>query len=131
MEKIDIIHNQYINLDKVKDLYSLQNWDPKQISSFHDSIGNKQTPLVRLPGLAKHLGVGNILLKDESHRFGLNAFKALGASYAMHRQIEKNPQIKIFCTVILYLYSKKHRKKIIYIGINAVKTKILQKIYII
>jgi len=89
MEKIDIIHNQYINLDKVKDLYSLQNWDPKQISSFHDSIGNKQTPLVRLPGLAKHLGVGNILLKDESHRFGLNAFKALGASYAMHRQIEK------------------------------------------
>ena len=96
MEKIDIIHNQYINLDKVKDLYSLQNWDPKQISSFHDSIGNKQTPLVRLPGLAKHLGVGNILLKDESHRFGLNAFKALGASYAMHRQIEKNPQIKIF-----------------------------------
>ena len=122
MEKIDIIHNQYINLDKVKDLYSLQNWDPKQISSFHDSIGNKQTPLVRLPGLAKHLGVGNILLKDESHRFGLNAFKALGASYAMHRQIEKNPQIKIFCTAtdgnhgraVAWVAKKLNRKAVIY-----------------
>jgi diaminopropionate ammonia-lyase len=29
--------------------------------------------------------VGRIYLKDESHRFGLQAFKALGASWAMHR----------------------------------------------
>ena len=122
MKKIDIIQNQYFNLEKVKDLYSIQTWDPKKIASFHDSIGNKKTPLVKLPGLSKHLGVGNILLKDESHRFGLNAFKALGASYAMHRQIKKNPQIKIFCTAtdgnhgraVAWVARKLKRKAVIY-----------------
>ena len=122
MKKIDIIQNQYFNLEKVKDLYSIQTWDPKKIASFHDTIGNKETPLVRLPGLAKHLGVGNLLLKDESHRFGLNAFKALGASYAMHRQIKKTPQIKIFCTAtdgnhgraVAWVARKLKRKAVIY-----------------
>jgi len=122
MKKIDIIQNQYFNLEKVKDLYFIQTWNPKKIASFHDSIGNKKTPLVKLPGLAKHLGVGNILLKDESHRFGLNAFKALGASYAMHRQIKKYPQIKIFCTAtdgnhgraVAWVARKLKRKAVIY-----------------
>jgi len=45
----------------------------------------RPTPLVRLPGLAGELGVGKILVKDESHRFGLKAFKALGATYAIFR----------------------------------------------
>ena len=122
MEKLNIIKNQHFNLDKVKDLYSIQTWDPKKIASFHDSIGNKETPLVRLPGLAKHLGIGNVLLKDESPRFGLNAFKALGASYAMHRQIKKFPQIKIFCTAtdgnhgraVAWVARKLNRKAVIY-----------------
>ncbi|MDR0354960.1 MAG: diaminopropionate ammonia-lyase [Deltaproteobacteria bacterium] len=43
------------------------------------------TPLSSLPGLAKTLGVEKIWLKDESKRFGLNAFKVLGGSYAMGR----------------------------------------------
>ena len=122
MEKLNIIKNQHFNLDKVKDLYSIQTWDPKKIASFHDSIGNKETPLVRLPGLAKHLGIGNVLLKDESPRFGLNAFKALGASYAMHRQIKKFPQIKIFCTAtdgnhgraVAWVARRLNRKAVIY-----------------
>jgi diaminopropionate ammonia-lyase len=42
------------------------------------------TPVRHLPHLARSLGVGSLHLKDESHRFGLNAFKALGASFAMH-----------------------------------------------
>ena len=78
---------------KVKESLDLLSWDPGQIEDFHRTIGNQETPLVRLSGLAEHLGVGQILLKDESPRFGLNAFKALGASYAMQMQIEKNPQI--------------------------------------
>ena len=45
------------------------------------------TPLVPLPYLASTLGLGNILAKDESKRFGLNAFKVLGASYAMGRYL--------------------------------------------
>jgi diaminopropionate ammonia-lyase len=43
------------------------------------------TPLVRLLRLANRLGVGEILVKDESSRWGLNAFKTLGVSYATHR----------------------------------------------
>jgi diaminopropionate ammonia-lyase len=47
--------------------------------------GYAPTPLVDLPGLAAALGVGRVLAKDESQRFGLKAFKALGASYAIAR----------------------------------------------
>lgn len=43
----------------------------------------RYTPLVRLDGMAKKLGVRAVLVKDESKRFGLNAFKALGGLYAL------------------------------------------------
>ena len=48
------------------------------------------TPLVSLKNLAKYLGVKNIFVKDESFRFGLNAFKVLGGSYAIGRYMAKN-----------------------------------------
>jgi len=52
--------------------------------TFHRTFPDYQpTPLVGLPGLATKLGIRQLLVKDESHRFGLNAFKVLGASYAM------------------------------------------------
>ena len=41
------------------------------------------TPLARLNGLAWDLGLGGLYVKDESFRFGLNAFKVLGGSYAI------------------------------------------------
>lgn len=41
------------------------------------------TPLRELPALARDLGIGRLLAKDESGRFGLNAFKLLGASFAV------------------------------------------------
>jgi diaminopropionate ammonia-lyase len=41
------------------------------------------TPLVRLDGLARALGVGAIHYKDERGRFGLKSFKALGGAYAV------------------------------------------------
>lgn len=37
--------------------------------------------------MAKHLGLGSLFVKDESYRFGLNAFKVLGGSFAMARYI--------------------------------------------
>ncbi len=95
---IRVVENKNFSLRDVKQTSFISSWDPKEAADFHETIGNKETPLVKLPGLAKRLGIGSLLLKDESHRFGLNAFKALGASYAMYRQIEKNPQIKAFCT---------------------------------
>lgn len=41
------------------------------------------TPLRDLPGLARALGVGSVGVKDETGRFGLNAFKLLGARFAI------------------------------------------------
>jgi diaminopropionate ammonia-lyase len=41
------------------------------------------TPLHRCAKLARHLGVGELLVKDETARFGLNAFKAAGALFAV------------------------------------------------
>ncbi|MCC7178877.1 MAG: diaminopropionate ammonia-lyase [Acidobacteria bacterium] len=43
------------------------------------------TPLAPLPGLARRLGLGTLLAKDETHRFGLNAFKLLGARFAVEQ----------------------------------------------
>lgn len=46
---------------------------------FHHALEDYgPTPLVRLNGLAEELGLGGVFVKDESHRFGLNAFKGLG-----------------------------------------------------
>lgn len=58
--------------------------------SFHRSLpGYAPTPLVSLPGLAARLGVKEILVKDEARRFGIKAFKALGASYAIYSFLKK------------------------------------------
>lgn len=51
--------------------------------------GYRETPLVDAPGLADALGVGKVLVKDESERLGLPAFKILGASWAVYRALEE------------------------------------------
>lgn len=54
--------------------------------AFHRTVpGYAPTPLVALPALARELGVDKLWVKDESKRFGLNAFKGLGGSYAIAR----------------------------------------------
>ena len=56
--------------------------------AFHQSFPQYTvTPLARLDGMAQHLGLGGLYVKDESLRFGLNAFKVLGGSFAMARYI--------------------------------------------
>jgi len=59
------------------------------MESFHRSLeGYHPTPLVELKKTSALLGTGTILGKDESGRFGIKAFKALGASYAVYRVIK-------------------------------------------
>jgi diaminopropionate ammonia-lyase len=60
--------------------------------------GYAPTPLRRLEGPARQAGVGELWAKDESHRFGLGAFKGLGASYAIHRHLEEDPGTRVFTT---------------------------------
>lgn len=63
-----------------------------QAYRFHQSLpGYQPTPLHHLPSLAHSIGIGDLHLKDESPRFGLNAFKGLGASFAIHKWLETHP----------------------------------------
>lgn len=82
---------QYVLHKGNKNTGSLKFVQPEAMQAvleFHSGIaGYAQTPLVSLPNLAKQLGVGQIFVKDESARFGLNAFKALGGSYAIARYL--------------------------------------------
>lgn len=82
---------QYVLHKGNKNTGSLKFVQPEAMQAvleFHSGIaGYAQTPLVSLPNLAKMLGVGQIFVKDESARFGLNAFKALGGSYAIARYL--------------------------------------------
>ena len=53
---------------------------------FHRSIpGYRETSLVSMQCAANKYRVDSIFVKDESSRFGLNAFKGLGGSYCMFR----------------------------------------------
>lgn len=64
------------------DFMSLEN--AKKVQAFHASFPvYKETPLAVLRETAGLLGIDNIYVKDESYRFGLNAFKVLGGSYAI------------------------------------------------
>ena len=74
--------------DKHLELMSEEN--VKKANEFHKSFPQYTvTPLQDLAELASYLGVKSIHCKDESYRFGLNAFKVLGGSYAMGRYIAK------------------------------------------
>ena len=55
---------------------------------FHATLpGYQPTPLRSIPDLAERLGVGTLLVKDESRRFGLPSFKILGASWGVYQAL--------------------------------------------
>lgn len=71
-----------------KDISHLGLEAAKKAQNFHSSFDvYEETPLVALKELSEHLGVKGIFVKDESYRFGLNAFKVLGGSYAIGNYI--------------------------------------------
>ena len=73
------------------DLSFLNKQEAVKIQNFHKSFPMyAPTPLAKLPATAACLGLGEMYVKDESYRFGLNAFKVLGGSYAIgHYLAEK------------------------------------------
>ena len=80
-------------------LYPADRFGPaaaEKARGFHQSFPEYQeTPLVSLGALAKELGVASIHIKDESYRFGLNAFKVLGSSYAIGNYMAKKLGVSI------------------------------------
>ena len=79
--------------------------EAKQSLRFHRSLpGYRMTPLVSMQCAASYYQVRSILVKDESFRFGLKAFKGLGSSYCMFRILceklgldEKEADYSTFC----------------------------------
>ena len=70
---------------KVMDLENV-----RKARAFHESFPQYSvTPLADLKKMAEYLGLKEVYVKDESYRFGLNAFKVLGGSFAMARYIAK------------------------------------------
>ena len=56
----------------------------QKVMAFHRQVpGYAPTPLKSLPELAEKCGVKALMVKDESPRFGLNAFKGLGGIYVV------------------------------------------------
>jgi len=69
---------------------------PSEVArAFHEALpGYRPTPLRPLPAVAAALGIGEVLLKDESDRLGLPAFKVLGASWAIERALRTHPDVR-------------------------------------
>lgn len=107
---------QYVLHKRNKNTGSLKFVQPEAMQAvleFHSGIaGYAQTPLVSLPNLAKQLGVGQIFVKDESARFGLNAFKALGGSYAIARYLCGKLNIPVDANSFNVLCSEKAKAKL-------------------
>lgn len=82
-----------INHDTACDPVLLAPFSPaaaEKVIAFHRSFPEyAPTPLWELKDLSRDLGVAGIYVKDESTRFGLNAFKVLGGSHAIGRWIAK------------------------------------------
>lgn len=67
-----------------------------KVRNFHKSFPEYEiTPLQSLNQLAEKLGVSSIWVKDESYRFGLNAFKVLGGSYAVGKYLAERLNMDI------------------------------------
>lgn len=85
----------------------------EKVNQFHRGFGEYSvTPLHKLEGLANHFGLGNIFVKDESYRFGLNAFKVLGGAYAVGKYLADKLGVDISEVSFEYLRSQEVKEKI-------------------
>ena len=69
--------------------YVLKFVSSKLLANSYKSISGwknyKATPLLKLDKLKNDLKLNNVFYKDESKRFRLKSFKALGGAYAVER----------------------------------------------
>jgi len=82
----EFIENKNFSFNKNKILNSLS---IKDIDEAYSNISNWEgyspTPLIELDKLSKELNLNRIFYKDESKRFDLKSFKALGGAYAVEK----------------------------------------------
>ena len=77
----------------------LNNITKEQIDEAYSAISKwesyKPTPLLILNKLSKELSLNQIYYKDESKRFDLKSFKALGGAYAVEKVTKGNKEITV------------------------------------
>ena len=74
-----------LSAQEIDDAYSsIKKWD-----------GYSPTPLIKLSKLSKELNLKNIFYKDESKRFNLKSFKALGGAYAVEKISQNKKNITV------------------------------------
>ena len=93
MKLLELI--EYKNDETNVDMSYLNEDVAKSVLDFHKSIPKyEETPLVNLDNLSKEIGLKGFFVKDESYRFGLNAFKVLGGSYCIGKYIAQEADLK-------------------------------------
>ena len=92
-ETIKAVSNQNPSKDyKSAELFGLSK--ARDVKKYHESFPlYKPTALRKLDSLAGFLNINSIYVKDESSRFGLNAFKGLGGSYCIGKYIAEKFKI--------------------------------------
>ena len=92
----EFIHNKNYSFEKAQILKSLPK---KEIDDAYSSIKKwdsySPTPLINLSKLSKELNLKNIFYKDESKRFDLKSFKALGGAYAVEKISKGNKDLTV------------------------------------
>ena len=92
----EFIKNKNYSFNKTEILKSLS---IKEIDEAYSSISNwkgySKTPLLELNKLTKELKLNKIFYKDESKRFDLKSFKALGGAYAVEKVSKGNKDIVV------------------------------------
>ena len=92
----EFIENKNYSFNQSKILNSLSKND---IDDAYSNISNWEnytsTPLIELNKLSKELNLNKIFYKDESKRFDLKSFKALGGAYAVEKITKGNKDIVV------------------------------------
>ena len=92
----EFIENKNFYFDKKKIFETLSKEDIDEAYSIISSWkGYSFTPLIELNKLSEKLGINKIFYKDESKRFDLKSFKALGGAYAVEKVSKGNKDITV------------------------------------
>lgn len=91
----------------------LSETEGNKIRAFHQTFPMyRPTPLAHLPETAAFLGLEDVYVKDESYRFGLNAFKVLGGSYAIGKLLAEQLGMDISQISYDFLVSPETKKRL-------------------
>lgn len=114
MPKVKIQFNQNPKVPfEGADVSSINKTVAEKVRAFHRTFpAYSPTPLVKLDKLASHFGLKNIVVKDESYRFGLNAFKVLGGTYALGKFLAEKVDKDISEVDCQYLSSEEVSKAV-------------------